>query len=79
MHFAQLYQNKCPSLTGQKNLIEVCSSGLTHHIGEFILTPKKDIKLYFPDFYKLSDPFIGLNYGVLELTFNPNTELVLDA
>jgi hypothetical protein len=57
VHFAQLYQNKCPSLTGQKNLIEVCSSGLTHHIGEFI----------------------GLNYGVLELTFNPDTELVLDA
>ena len=79
VHFAQLYENKCPSLTGQNNLIEVCSSGLTHHMGDVYLTPQKDIKLFFPDFFKLSDPFVGLNYGIVEISFNPDSELLLEA
>lgn len=30
IHAAQFYDNKCRSLSGQRNLIEMTSSGLSH-------------------------------------------------
>lgn len=30
VHYAQIYDNKCRSLTGQRKIIEVTSSGLSH-------------------------------------------------
>jgi hypothetical protein len=37
------------------------------------------MRLITPNFYTISDPFVNLNYGVLELSFDPDTDLVLDA
>lgn len=30
VHFGQMYENKCRSFTGQKRLVEVTSSGMSH-------------------------------------------------
>jgi hypothetical protein len=61
VHFAQLYENRCKSLTGQERLIEVCSSGMSHYMAPIL--PDFGVWTIIPRFWQLTDWFVDLNYG----------------
>jgi hypothetical protein len=68
VHMAQLYENKCRSLTGQRNLIEVTSSGLSHSQKDFFPWAVKNMILHTPKFYAIDVPYIDLNFGEMKIT-----------
>lgn len=68
VHMGQIYQNRCSSLTGQQNLLEVCSSGLTHAVSFYVPFSARNFNLFGADFWKLSEPWVERNYGVLEIS-----------
>jgi len=58
-------------LTGQRNLIEFASSGLSHSHEDFThfhLFPSKNMALITPDFYAIKDPLVAKNYGRIKIT-----------
>lgn len=67
VHYAQLYKDSCPSLTGQNNLWEFTSSGLSHTQDDFLPFAKKNMQYHTANFYSQTDPMVLLNYGQFEI------------
>ncbi len=65
---SQLYENKCRSLSGQRTLIEVTSSGLSHGQKDAFPWAYQNMALHTPKFYSITDPFVDLNFGEVEVT-----------
>ena len=71
-----MYENKCPSLTGLANLIEVTSSGLSHSLADFMPFPSRNVQVMTSDFYAITKPFVDLNYGTINLDFKPDGSIL---
>lgn len=67
VHMGQFYSNKCRSLSGQKNLIELTSSGLSHSQTNFFPFAHRNMVLFTPKFYAVDDPVVALNYGKIKI------------
>ena len=64
VHHAAFFTNQCRSLTGQTELHEVTSSGLSHHIGWYIPFASRLIDLVTPSWHTDNEPvFVDYNYG----------------
>jgi hypothetical protein len=49
-------------------LLEATSSGLSHVQPDFFPFAERMMTLNTPRFYKLTDPFMELNFGEIEIT-----------
>lgn len=65
VHFAQFYSTKCKSLTSY-NIIEMTTSGLTHHVNSFFKIGEPLLNSNTHPFWIESDIYIDYNYGMLK-------------
>lgn len=77
VHMTQVYRNRCPSMTGQSNLLEFSSSGLSHSQYDSLPWAEYNMKLVGPEFYQETDPIVDLNFGLIEVGFSEDQELEL--
>jgi len=75
VHNAQASTNRCPSMTGQNQLYEFTSSGLSHTNKDFMYFAQEWDELHHQHFYKASQILNIKNYGVLEINV-PQVEFV---
>lgn len=68
IHMAQIFRNSCSSLTGQPNLLEVTSSGLSHAVAYYVPMSERNFELMNLPMHRLSEPYVDMNYGVLEIS-----------
>ena len=64
VHHATFFTNQCRSLTGQTELHEITSSGLSHYIGQYTPLATRLIDLITPSFYTAHEKvYMGYNFG----------------
>ncbi len=69
VHYAQMFDNKCRSLSGQRKLVEVTSSGLSHTQQDFAIPFSVDnMNLVTSKFFSISDAFMDLNFGEIRIS-----------
>lgn len=85
VHFAQVYENKCISLSGQR-LVEVTSSGLSHTLDDIWSSFKAEpfetypspfgmVNAVTPSFFTLSDPYFDLNFGNIVISADSSVKI----
>lgn len=63
VHWGQFFSSKCKSYTGYE-IFELCSSGLTHHLGE--ASPRVEVFMegHTPKFFKVTYSILTSHIGI---------------